>query len=203
MSAVRIGIRARLEQAIDEFGILWWLHGGVRRRFGLWFARVRHRRVSFGQRCDVHWGNTFRVSARAVVRFGSGCVLDQGLVVESRGCLDVGDRTVFGHHCTVGVAELVFIGRNCLIGEMVSIRDHDHDFALLDVPIIDQGRICAPVVIGDNVWLGGKVTVTKGVTIGDNTIVGANAVVTKDLPDNCVAGGIPARVLRYRTGATP
>lgn len=53
-----------------------------------------------------------------------------------------------------------------------------------------------PIVIGDNVWLGGGVVVCPGVTIGENTVVGAGAVVTRDLPANVVAVGNPARVLR-------
>jgi len=54
----------------------------------------------------------------------------------------------------------------------------------------------APVEIGDNVWLGINVTVTKGVTIGENTLVAAGSIVTKSLPANVVAAGIPAKVIR-------
>jgi acetyltransferase-like isoleucine patch superfamily enzyme len=81
---------------------------------------------------------------------------------------------------------------------MVSIRDHDHNFARLDVPTRDQGASVSDVAIGSNVWLGSKVTVLRGVTIGDNAVVGAGAVVTRDIPENAVAVGVPARVLRYR-----
>jgi len=52
------------------------------------------------------------------------------------------------------------------------------------------------VVIGNNVWLGDKVAVLSGVHIGNNVIVAANAVVTKDLPDNSIAAGVPARVVK-------
>ena len=51
-------------------------------------------------------------------------------------------------------------------------------------------------MIGKNVWVGVKATITPGVTIGDNAIVGANAVVTKDVPANSVVGGVPAKVIR-------
>jgi acetyltransferase-like isoleucine patch superfamily enzyme len=51
-------------------------------------------------------------------------------------------------------------------------------------------------VIGNNVWIGAKATVTKGVTIGDNVVIGANSVVTRDIPPNSVAAGAPARVIR-------
>ena len=53
-----------------------------------------------------------------------------------------------------------------------------------------------PIVIGDNVWLGGGVVVCPGVTIGADTVVGAGAVVTEDLPDGVLAAGVPAKVVR-------
>jgi acetyltransferase-like isoleucine patch superfamily enzyme len=188
----------RLRRARDEFGLAWWFRGGVRRRAGLWLARARHPRVRFGRRCDVRRGDSFRVGRQATVRFGAGCVLDEGMTVEALGRLEVGAATVFGHHCTLAVVDSVVIGRECLIGELVSIRDHDHGYATGAGPMLYQPPTCAPVVIGDNVWLGAKVTVTRGVTIGAGTIVGANAVVTHDLPAGCIAGGVPAKVISHR-----
>jgi acetyltransferase-like isoleucine patch superfamily enzyme len=181
-----------------EFGLVFRLKGAARRRLGLRWARLRHRRVTFGRLCDVHRGANLLVARGAVARFGAACVLDRGLTVECRGRIDVGDRTVFGHHCTLAASELVQIGSDCLIAEMVSIRDHDHAFGATDLPINEQGQRHAPVRIGNNVWLGSKVTVTRGLTIGDNTIVGANAVVTRDLPPDSIAVGIPARVVGRR-----
>lgn len=90
------------------------------------------------------------------------------------------------------------IGKDCLIGEMVSVRDHDHSFSSSDALIIDQGRKTAPIRIGDNVWIGAKATITTGVCIGSNAVIGAHAVVTTDIPPSCVAMGIPARVIRHR-----
>jgi acetyltransferase-like isoleucine patch superfamily enzyme len=139
-----------------------------------------------------------RVGAGGVVEFGEGCVLDRDLTVECDGVIRVGDRTIFGHHCTVAARSSVLIGEDCLIAEMVSIRDHDHRFERLDLTTREQGEVVAPVRIGRNVWLGAKVTVSKGVTIGDNAIVGANAVVTHDIPPNAIAAGVPARIIRMR-----
>ena len=181
-----------------EFGTVHWARGFLRRRLGLAITRLRHRRVRFGAHCDVRRGARFEVARRADVRFGDGCVLDHGFTLESRGRIRVGNRTVFGHHCTVAADEGVEIGNDCLIAEMVSVRDHDHAFSSTEVSIIDQGRTTAPVRIGDNVWVGAKATITKGVSIGANTVVGAHAVVTGDLPAGCVAVGIPARVVRRR-----
>jgi len=53
-----------------------------------------------------------------------------------------------------------------------------------------------PVIIEDCVWIGDKVTILPNVRIGKNTIIGANSVVVKDIPGNCVAGGIPAKVIK-------
>lgn len=56
-----------------------------------------------------------------------------------------------------------------------------------------------PITIGDNVWIGGSVTITTGVTIGNNVVIGAGSVVTKDIPDNMIAVGNPCRVIREIT----
>ena len=98
--------------------------------------------------------------------FGPGCVLDRGLTVECYGRLTVGAGTVFGHHCTLGVKESLQIGSHCLIADMVSIRDSDHVFDDPDRPYVQQGHRTAPVVLEDNVWLGSKVVVARGVRIG-------------------------------------
>ncbi len=85
-----------------------------------------------------------------------------------------------------------------MFAEMVSIRDHDHNFDELDTPVREQGFVGAPVKIGNNVWVGAKATILRGITIGNNVIIGANAVVSKDIPDNSIAVGVPARVIRMR-----
>jgi acetyltransferase-like isoleucine patch superfamily enzyme len=185
-----------------DFGTVYRARGFLRRRLGLALTRIRHPRVVFGPRCDVRSGCRFTVARGADVRFGSSCVLDHGFTLESSGHLEVGDRTVFGHHCTVAADRSVVIGAHCLIGELVSIRDHDHAFGAYDGAIIDQGRVTAPVRIGDDVWIGAKATVTRGVTIGSGAVVGAHAVVTHDLPAGCIAVGIPAKVIRMRDGGS-
>jgi len=139
-----------------DFGIVHRGRAYLRRRVGLALTRLRHPRVTFGPRCDVRPGATFTVARGCHVTFGSGCVLDRGFTLECRGRLEVGDRTVFGHHCTVAADAGVVIGRDCLIGELVSIRDHDHAFASSGIAILDQGRTTGPVAIGDDVWIGAK-----------------------------------------------
>jgi acetyltransferase-like isoleucine patch superfamily enzyme len=142
----------------------------------------------------------FRLDSKAgaTVSFGERCILDRALTVEVWGTLQVGDGTIFGHHCTVGAKESVVIGADCLIADMVSIRDNDHVFDDPTRPYAQQGHVTAPVVIGRNVWLGSKVVVARGVTIGDGAVIGAGAVVTRDIPARAVAVGVPAKVVRQR-----
>ena len=171
---------------------------GLSRRIRLLVAHVRYPRVTWGKGCDVRAGLRLRTGPASVVSFGVQCVLDYDMTVECYGSLLVGSRTIFGHHCTLASLETISIGEDCLIAELVSIRDHDHGFDSLEIPVREQGYKSAPVHIGRNVWLGAKVTVVRGVSIGDNAIIGANAVVTKDIPANAIAVGVPARIVRMR-----
>ena len=169
-------------------------------RLRLAWMKLRFPRATFGSGCDIRPGFHLVLGPRGRLAVGPQCVLDRDMTIECRGSLEIGARTIFGHHCTLAAVDSLRIGEDCLIAEMVAIRDHDHRFdGPLSVPVREQGTVSAPVVIGNNVWLAGKVTVLKGVTIGDNAVIGANAVVTKDIPANAVAVGIPARVIRCRT----
>lgn len=78
--------------------------------------------------------------------------------------------------------EKISIGKDSLIAEGVTIRDQDHQFDLTEIPIRLQGSTTDAIIIGEDVWLGAKATILKGVRIGDHAIIGANSVVTKDIP---------------------
>lgn len=79
----------------------------------------------------------------------------------------------------------------------VITRNHRHDRT--DIPMMEQGfEEEQPVVIGNDVWIGDRVVILPGVHIGNGCIIGAGAVVTKDIPDNAIAAGVPARVIRFR-----
>jgi len=171
------------------------------RRVRLALARLRYPGVRFGRRCDVRPGISIRLRTKGKFIVGAGCVLDRCLTVESHGAIVLGDRTVLGHHVTLAAHDSVLVGQDCLIAELVSIRDHDHRFTDPERPVRTQGMQVSRVRIGNDVWIGAKATITRGVTIGDHAVVGANAVVTHDVPAWAVVVGIPAQVLRYREGA--
>jgi acetyltransferase-like isoleucine patch superfamily enzyme len=114
------------------------------------------------------------------------------------GTLILGDKGVLARDISINCYLDVEIGDSALIADNVYVSDFDHNFAALTVPIKDQGIAKSRVRIGRDVWLGTKVTVTRGVEVGEGSVVGANAVVSKDLPSHCVAVGVPARVIRDR-----
>lgn len=114
----------------------------------------------------VDYGTQIRVGARTFANFG--------LVA-----LDVAEIT---------------IGDDVQIGPNVQLLTPTHP--LEPGPRRAKWEAAQPIVIGDNVWLGGGAIVLPGVTIGENTVVGAGAVVTRDLPADVVAVGNPARVVR-------
>lgn len=84
------------------------------------------------------------------------------------------------------------LGDGCMIGHQVVIATLNHDL----MPERRASMIPAKVTLGRNVWVGTHATILPGVTIGDNSVVAAGAVVTKDVPANCVAAGVPARVVK-------
>ncbi|HEX8464931.1 MAG TPA: acyltransferase [Abditibacterium sp.] len=171
------------------------------RRWRRFYLKMRFPRASWGIGCDVRTGLRLKLAPGADLRIGPGCVFERDATLECSGVLHIGARSIFGHHCTLAAKESLIVGEDCLIAEMVSIRDHDHRFDDFDTPISAQGEVCAPVRIGNNVWLAARVVVIKGVTIGDGSIVGAGAVVTKDIPAGAIAVGVPARVVKMRSGA--
>lgn len=106
----------------------------------------------------------------------------------------VGEDFLSNYNLTILDIAPVTIGRNVMIGPNVDIYTVNH-------PMTVAGRRqylaqASPVTIGDDVWIGGKVAIMPGVTIGNNVIVAAGAVVTKDVPDNTLVGGVPARKIK-------
>lgn len=106
----------------------------------------------------------------------------------------VGERFFANFNFTVLDEAPVVIGDDCFIGPNVSIYTACHSTD----PVERNSRQewAEPVTIGDNVWIGGSVTILPGVKIGSNVTIGAGSVVTKDIPDNVVAVGNPCRVVR-------
>ena len=111
-----------------------------------------------------------------------------------------------GNHCSIGeynhitACNKITIGDGLLTGRYVIISDNSHgglsEEEAVIAPIHRKLSSKCEVVIGNNVWLGDKVAILSGVHIGNNVIIGTNSVVTKDIPDNCIAAGVPAKIVK-------
>lgn len=109
--------------------------------------------------------------------------------------ISVGKRFFANFHFTVLDEARVTIGDDCFIGPNVSIYTACHSTDPFERNT--RKEWAEPVTIGDNVWIGGSVTILPGVTIGDNVTIGAGAVVTRDIPSNVVAAGNPCRIIKH------
>ena len=108
--------------------------------------------------------------------------------------ISVGDNFLANYQVTILDRGPVIIGNDVLIGPGSLITTTGH-------PLSPKGRrqhlgYMKPVTIGNDVWIGGNVTILPGVTIGNNVVIAAGAVVSKDVPNNCVVAGVPAKIIR-------
>ncbi|MBB1647186.1 sugar O-acetyltransferase [Sphingobacterium sp. UME9] len=111
----------------------------------------------------------------------------------------IGENFYSNYNCTILDGAPVTIGDNVLFGPNVSLFTAGHP---LHFEARNQGwEFALPIVIEDNVWIGGHVVVNPGVRIGKNSVIGSGSIVTKDIPADVVAAGNPCRVIRNITEA--
>src|SRR5215204_3946102 len=149
--------------------------------------------------CFVAPDVTFEIGAGASLRLGRWCWIGHGTKIRvHEGEASIGAKTVLGQECTISAFQHVAIGRECIVADRVMLIDFDHGVVEVERPIRLQGIYKRDVDVGNNCWIGYVACILRGVTVGDNCIVGANTVVTKDVPDDTVVAGAPAKVLRKR-----
>ncbi|MGM9819091.1 MAG: acyltransferase [Paludibacteraceae bacterium] len=111
--------------------------------------------------------------------------------------LTIGDNSGVGINAEINGP--VTIGRDVMMGPEVIVYTSSHAHSRTDITMMEQGfEEIKPVTIGNDVWIGRRVIIMPGITIGNGCIIAAGAVVTKDIPDYAIAGGVPAKILKYR-----
>ena len=135
-------------------------------------------------------------ATRLIIReCGKNVNIEKGATFSSR--LSIGDNSGVGKRASL--QGTVTIGKDVMMGPDCIIYTSNHRFDRTDIPMREQGFYPEePVVIGDDVWIGGRVIILPGVKIGSHVVVGAGAVVTKDVPDYAIVGGCPAKILKFR-----
>ena len=147
---------------------------------------------------EMNTGYHTEAEVRDYLRQITGSEIDETLRIFTPFHINYGKKTTFGRDCFVNfgctflalggitIEDDVFIGPHCVLATEYHPENPETRHSLLTKPI----------VVKRNAWLGDNVTVLAGVTIGENAIVAAGSVVTKDVPDNMVVAGSPARVIR-------
>lgn len=178
---------------------------GKRWRTAAFWLATRHGRVSQAGRLWLHvpllcdGAGQVALAARISVGYGPAPMLGDGTVrLQARGAgarISVGEGTSFSNNVQVVAEEAVTIGARCLIGDAVLILDSDFHH------LSAEGRhrlpgATAPVVLEDNVFVGSRAIILKGVTIGKDSVIGAGSVVVRSIPPGVIAAGNPAKVIR-------
>ena len=180
-------------------------HGMLNHKYARLLARWAWLKLRWGGRlqtdgiCFVGPGVKLEIGRDAVLRLGRWSWIGHGTKIRvHEGEVEIGAKTVFGQECTISAFQHVSVGRECIVADRVMMIDFDHGVVETERPIRLQGIYKRDVNVGHNCWIGYGACILRGVTVGDNAIIGTSTVVTKDVPDNAVVAGAPARVLRMR-----
>lgn len=161
-------------------------------QFGKWNQIEDYVFISALGKIPIQFGDNVRIGAFS-------------RIVTSTSFNNIGRTINIGHN--VGIGEFAYlggggglkIGNDCIIGQYFSCHPENHNFQDTQQLIRLQGVTRKGIKIGNNCWIGAKVTVLDGVTIGDNCVLAAGAVVTKSMPANTVIGGVPAKAIKSTT----
>jgi acetyltransferase-like isoleucine patch superfamily enzyme len=177
----------------------------LNRHYARLLARYVLLKLRFGGRlqtdgvCFVCPGVRFEIGRGATLRIGRWAWIGDGSKIRvHEGEVSIGAKTVMGQECTISAYQHVEIGRECIVADRVMLIDFDHGVVEVERPIRLQGIYKRDVRVGHNVWIGYGACILRGVSVGDNSIVGTSTVVTRDVPENTVVAGSPARVIRMR-----
>ncbi len=114
---------------------------------------------------------------------------DSDVILFPSSKLILGDNSFINCDCKIRCHNLIEIGKNCAIS---------HDFTIMDSNVHDLNgdRESKPIHIGNNVWIGSRVMILRGVSVGDGAVIAAGSVVTENVGEKCLVGGVPARVIK-------
>lgn len=189
-------IREKLKNSPAFKRFLNWLMMNQRDARPRWYIRLlaplyQHRawssKIYWSVRIDTPPYRRFWLGRRSVIE--SYCCINNAV-----GDVTIGDYTRIGIHCTV--IGPVCIGNHVNLAQGITVTALNHNFADTNRRIDEQGISTRPVVIGDDVWIGANAVILPGVTIGRHVVVAAGAVVTKDVPENTIVAGVPAKVIK-------
>jgi acetyltransferase-like isoleucine patch superfamily enzyme len=138
----------------------------------------------------------FILEPKSKLILNKGVQIRKGSTIYVKDSLSIEKDVFIGHFCTIAFEEPTIIKEGTMMAEMVSIRDHDHDYQKEGPSLLEKSTISSAITFGNNLWIGAKATITKGVSLGDNAVIGANSVVTKNVKQKTVVAGTPAKLIK-------
>jgi acetyltransferase-like isoleucine patch superfamily enzyme len=171
--------------AISSIRVLWYGLQGMKVGQGTALPALS---VSWPHQVAI--GRTCQIEADVSFKYDGIWAPGPSIVIE--------DDVFIGAKCEFNINFSIHIRKNSNIASGCKFIDHDHGI-VLGVRIGAQPSVSAAILIDEDVWLGVNVVVLKGVTIGAGAVVAAGAVVTKNIPENQIWGGVPAKFIKMRT----
>jgi len=191
---------------------------------------VRSAVRGFPLKKKIFIGNKVELRNRRLIKFGNGVTLGNAVLIDglSREGVSLGDNVNIGDYTRIeasgtitdigrgikignnsaisafsfiGGAGGVSIGNDVIMGQWVSFHPENHNYVSLDLPIRLQGVNRKGIVVGDDCWIGAKVTFLDGAHVGKGCVIAAGAVVRGEIPPYSIAAGVPARVIKSRKGS--
>lgn len=103
--------------------------------------------------------------------------------IQNEAVVTIGENTGLNYNCILNAHDKITIGKNTTFGQNVKLYDHDHNYKKAGL-LRDSGFTTAPIVIGDNVWIGSDCTILKGAVIGSNSVIAAGTIVRGEVPED-------------------
>lgn len=173
-----------LKKGLSYVGNLWLLFCGMKIGTGTVMAKIHitwPHQVSIGENCIVEHGTYFKYDG-----------------IWSKGpSIIIGDDAFIGAGCEFNISGSIQIGKRAMIASGCKFIDHDHGTSL-KMSMNDQRPVIKQILIAEEAWLGANVVVLKGVQIGKGAVIGAGSLVLKNVGENEIWGGIPARLISKR-----
>lgn len=142
------------------------------------------------------------VRGRRLAKIGKSSKIHPTTIIREGEFVSIGEHCLINHNNLIqagkSAAGSISIGNYVHTGTNVVMLGFNHGFYTRELPTKEQDYMDAPIVIGDDVWIGTGAIILAGVTIGSGAIIAAGAVVNKDVPPFAIVGGVPAKVLKER-----